>query len=109
MLFVSDENYVLCSGLSETMHIFDIRQHLIENIGQRDGKKRKKSTISESLQWASKHQNEATKLRDQEKKKLRKLEKKSIETADTLVDGMNFMNIAVSLTSAPLKVCINFP
>lgn len=99
---ISDENFIVCSGLSETMHIFEIEKRLIADIGTFDSKKKKKSPNNE-VQWGTLHQNEAAKLRSQEKKKLRKLElqkKKSDENVDEIVNSLNTVN----LTAAPVKV-----
>lgn len=98
----SDENFIVCSGLSETMHIFEIKKRLVSDIGAFDNKKKKKSPNSE-VQWGTPYQNEASKLRSQEKKKLRKLEqqkKKSTENVDEIADSLN----AVQLSTAPVKV-----
>lgn len=70
----------MCSGQSETLHIFDTRKRSVENVGSFHGKKKKKS--SNDVQWATQHQSDISKLRAQEKNKLRKLEKKTSEVAE---------------------------
>lgn len=69
----TDENFILCSGKSETMHIFDIRKHLTEIIGECKGKIKKKHF---DIKWASCQHTSVGKLQQQEKKKIRNLEKK---------------------------------
>lgn len=77
------------------MHIFEIQKRLVADIGTFESKKKKKSLTAE-VQWGTLYQNEATKLRSQEKKKLRKMEKKAADHLDELVDSLN----AVQLQSA---------
>lgn len=78
----------MCSGVSETMHIFEIQKRLTADFGTFENKKKKKS-LSTEVQWATLYQNEASKLRSQEKKKLRKLEKKASDQAVELSDSLN--------------------
>lgn len=82
--------------------MFDTRKCLVSEIGSYDAKKKKKSTFNANVQWAAYQQNDVAKLRSQEKKKLRKLEKKnrSNEEVDEIADNLN----AVSLSTAPIKV-----
>lgn len=85
------------------MHIFDIRKRLIADIGPFDANKKKK-TPTNDIQWGTPCHNDASTLRTKEKKKLRKLEKKSNEMVDEIADGLN----AVTLVAPPIKVCIQF-
>lgn len=58
------------------MFIFDVNERLVMNIGEWVEGKKKKKSLNTSIEYATKSETEASKLRDQEKKKLRKLEKK---------------------------------
>lgn len=60
------------------MHMFDIRERLVAKIGEIDCKKRKKPS-DKDIEWATRNNTSSSKLREQEKKKLRKLEKKQKE------------------------------
>lgn len=82
--------------------MFDIEKRLTANIGTFDNKKKKNEKFNAGIQWATHYQNEASKSRTQEKKKLRKLAKKATENLDEIVNGLS----AVTLASAPLKVFI---
>lgn len=62
---ISDENFVVASGLSETMHIFEIGKRLVTNVGHFQSKKKKKP-FNNDVKWAHKYQNEASKLQSQE-------------------------------------------
>lgn len=97
----SDENFIVCSGISETMHIFEIQKRLVADVGTFENKKKKKS-LTADVQWGTLYQNEASKMRSQEKKKLRKLEKKSADHMDELTDGLNAVQL--HSTSQHLKV-----
>lgn len=78
--------------MSETMHIFEIQKRLVADIGPFENKKKKKALSSE-VQWATLYQNEASKSRAQEKRKLRKLEKKVADHIDELTDSMNSIQL----------------
>lgn len=79
------------------MHIFEIQKRLVTDVGTFDSKAKKKSANSE-VQWGTLYQNEAAKLRSQEIKKLRKLEKKEADgKVDEIADKLN----AVALNLAP--------
>lgn len=69
----TDENFILCSGKSETMHVFDVRKHLVEDVGECKGKMKKKHF---DIKWATCQHTSVGKLQQQEKKKLRNLERK---------------------------------
>lgn len=105
-MFISlqkDENFVLAGGQAETMHMFDIRKRLVVNVGSPNSKRKKVTPFNPEVQWATQNQNGANKLRTQEKKKLRKMEKKnrSGEAVDEIADTLS----SVSLSSAaPVKV-----
>lgn len=100
-LWFVDENFIICSGLSETLHIFEIQKRLVSDIGPFDTKKKKKTTNNDAtVQWGTLYQNEASKLRSQEKKKLRRMEKKVAENVDEITNDLN----AVKITPAPVKV-----
>lgn len=100
----TDENFIVCSGLSETMHIFEIQKRMVSEIGTFDSKKKKRSPNNE-VQWGTLQQNDTSKLRSQEKRKLRKLEKKAAENADEIADSLN----AVKLNSTDsVKVVASF-
>lgn len=101
---LADENFIVCSGISETMHIFEIQKRLVASIGKCENKKKKKS-LSTEVQWATLYQNEASKLRTQEKKKLRKLEKKASDhhADDELSSSLN----AIQLNSASQQLKVN--
>lgn len=74
----TDENFILCSGRSETMHMFDIRKHLVETVGECKGKIKKKH---HDIKWASGQAACLGKQQQQEKKKLRNLEKRDLKPA----------------------------
>lgn len=74
MFLPTDENFVLCSGQSETVHIFDVREHLVEKIGEFKAKNKKKSPLVD-VSWGTLLQTDVVKLKMQEKKKLKKLAK----------------------------------
>lgn len=101
-----DENFIVCSGQSETMHMFRIDDRLVANIGAHDGKNKKK-TFTNDVQWGSLHQNDVSKLRAIEKKKLKKLEKKATETVDEITDRLNAVSVQ---GQSPVKVrcCVLF-
>lgn len=94
----TDENYILCSGQSETLHIFDVRKRSIAEIGQFNGKKKKKQ--SNDIQWAVLHQNDVAKLRSQEKNKLRKLEKKLASVECTAENAAAATTVTPNVTAA---------
>lgn len=103
----TDENYVICSGQSETVHIFDVRQHMVADVGEFKAKTKKKSTLAD-VNWATLHQTDVPKMKLQEKKKLRKLEK-GLEQSTTAVaeDGMKTITNALESVSleTSYKVC----
>lgn len=74
------------------MHIFEIEKRLVADIGTFENKKKKKSLTAE-VQWGTLYQNEASKFRSQEKKKLRKLEKKASDNIDELADSLNAVQL----------------
>lgn len=74
------------------MHIFEIQRRLVADIGTFENKKKKRSVNTE-VQWGTLYQNDAIKMRTQEKKKLRKLEKKAAENIEELVDGLNAVQL----------------
>lgn len=78
----TDENYVLCSGQSETAHIFDVRQHLVENVGEFTAKNKKKSSLVD-VAWATLHQIDVVKMKNQEKKKVKKMAKQIAQSGMT--------------------------
>lgn len=85
------------------MHIFEIQKRLVADIGTFENKKKKKKSLTAEVQWGTLYQNEASKLRSQEKKKLRKLEKKAADHMDELTDGLNAVQL--HSTGQHLKVC----
>lgn len=84
------------------MHIFEIEKRLVADIGSFENKKKKKSLTADDMQWGTLYQNEASKLRTQEKNKLRKLEKKAVHNIDELTEGLNAVQL--HSTSQHLKV-----
>lgn len=108
----TDENYVICSGQSETIHIFDIHQHLVETVGEfKVAKNKKKSTVTD-VTWATLHQTDVPKMKVQEKKKLRKLEKQLTQStavaATSAKEGVETITNALEIVSleTPYKVWI---
>lgn len=111
----TDENYVICSGKTETVHMFDVRQHLVENIGPLVPKKLSSKPKRGEISWATLHQTDVLKKKEQEKKKLRKLEKVRLSSspeaaaATTSTDG-DVDNVTAALGSVKLetsyKVCV---
>lgn len=99
--FSSDENFIVCSGQSETMHIFRIEDRAVAKIGAYDGKNKKKAFIGD-VQWGALHQNDVSKLRSQEKKKLKKMEKKAAENVDEIAERLSAVNVG---GDRPVKVC----
>lgn len=83
------------------MHIFNIEQRLVANIGNFENKKKKKLFNSE-IQWGILYQNEVSKLRQQEKKKLRQLVKKAKDDVVSVTESLE----AVKLTQTPVKVIL---
>lgn len=94
---------MICSGQSETMHIFEITKRLVENIGKFESKK-KKISFNNEIQWGTQYQNEASKLQSQEKKRLRQIERKSTENSYETADTLD----ASKLSSIPIKVFQEF-
>lgn len=82
--------------------MFDVRKRSVTDIGQFNGKKKKKP--SNDIQWAVLHQNDVAKLRSQEKNKLRKLEKKSSSVEPT----ENAIAAATAATMTPPTVQLNY-
>lgn len=91
----------MCSGQSETMHIFRIEDRAVAKIGAYDGKNKKKAFIGD-VQWGALHQNDVSKLRSQEKKKLKKMEKKAAENVDEIAERLSAVNVG---GDRPVKVC----
>lgn len=83
------------------MHIFEIQKRLIADIGTFESKKKKRSLTAE-VQWGTQYQNDASKMRSQEKKKLRKLEKKAADQMDELTDSLS--SVQLQSTGQHLKV-----
>lgn len=82
--------------------MFRIDDRLVTKVGAYDSKNKKKAFNSE-VQWATLYQNDATKMRAQEKKKLRKMEKKATGNGDEISDRLN----AVNMSPSPVKVKLN--
>ncbi|XP_031640462.1 protein rigor mortis [Contarinia nasturtii] len=100
----TDENFVVCSGQSETMHIFEIGKRLVADVGAYNGKKNKKKPFNNEVKWGTKYQNEASKLQSQEKKKLKQLEKKASENVEKITDQLNDVQLAPPTPSTTLKL-----
>lgn len=77
------------------MHTFKIDDRLVAKVGAHDGKSKKK-TFNGEVQWGSLLQNDASKLRAQEKKNLKKLEKKAAEGVDEIADRLKAVNVSQS-------------
>lgn len=98
----TDENFVLCSGKSETAHIFDVRQHLVDNVGEFKAKNKKKPSQGE-IQWAELHQTDVPMMKEREKKRLRKLEKQMAQAATTATEGDDVEAITHALNDVALE------
>lgn len=94
LFFYIDENFILCSGQSETLYIFDVQKRSVAVIGQLNAKKKKNP--SNDIQWAVLHQSDVAKLRSQERNKLRKLEKKASSMEPT--ENVAAVEIAAAVT-----------
>lgn len=101
----TDENYVMSSGQSETVHIFDVREHLVENVGDFKAKNKRKSAQAD-INWATLHQTDVPKMKVQEKKKLKKLEKQLSQSTTAVTDGVETIRDALEGVSleTPYKV-----
>lgn len=99
----TDENYVICSGHSETLHIFDVRQHLVEIVGEFKAKNIKKKPSLADACWATLNQTDVLKMKVQEKKKLKKLEKQLAQSTSAGVEAEDVETITTALESVSLE------
>lgn len=96
-----DENFVVCSGSAETMHIFEIEKHLVAKIGAFDMKKKPSNEGKIDLQWATQNPNlkDIERMQKLEMKKMRKMIKKLPISVDEVAESFNAIALAPSQSS----------
>lgn len=102
----TDENFVMCSGFAETLHIFDIRENLVEKVGDCKVKnKKKKITHGGDIKWATAQQIDVAKVQQSERRKLKKIEQKVEQPTTSTGEEMREPQAQdKSLTEDPFKV-----